>query len=255
MSAHSVRRLVAFVGSTDVMLGAERSLTSRGVRVRRVPTLRSDPLPVSQLWNRIERFGPFDTLVVTSREGVRALFGSRTAAPSARRLRGVESWAIGPGAARALRSVGVRTALVPDRLDSSRLASLLARSPTRRIVYPRSDQAGSRLALALRRQGHNVLDLLAYRVGAPKRLPARTLTWLRRADRVVVTSPSALRNLRRLVDAPTFGQLRRSRNLVVLGERTARAARGHGIRDVRVAGTAATQRFTRFLLAGLDDAP
>jgi uroporphyrinogen-III synthase len=96
-----------------------------------------------------------------------------------------------------------------------------------------------------------VLDLVTYRT-RPNRLGRRTIpSGLAEADRVVVTSPSALSSLCRALDARTFRRLRYRRNLVVLGERSARAARGHGFGGVRVVPGVSDSEVGTFLLAEL----
>lgn len=134
------------------------------------------------------------------------------------------------------------------------MVKALGKGPSRRILYLRSDAAGPRLARALRRNGHRVLDVVVYRLTAPSALTARDRHRLASADLLVVTSPSGLSTLRRRLSRSEFVRLTRSSRLVVLGERSRRAAAGHGFRQTSVAPTSTAQRFTRHLLRELRDA-
>jgi uroporphyrinogen-III synthase len=131
---------------------------------------------------------------------------------------------------------------------------LLARERPRRIVYPRSDQAGSALGRRLRGQGHEVLDLIAYRTGPPLN-PARHRPRFAGPCTIIVTSPSAVSNLRRELSPLGFQKLRSTAYALVLGVRTARAMRGHGFRDVHVlAGDNTASEGKRPFAGGVFDA-
>ena len=93
-------------------------------------------------------------------------------------------------------------------------------------------------------------------IGSPPalRLSTHSRRALAAADLLVATSPSNLSNLRRVLDRRTFSQLCESAPLVVLGERSRRAACGHGFRHVSVAPSTTAQRFTRHILHELRDA-
>ena len=126
----------------------------------------------------------------------------------------------------------------------SAVADRLLEARPMRIVYPRSDRAGPSLSRRLTRQGHSVLDLVAYRVGSPAASSQRVAARLQRADRVLVTSPSALSFLRRTLGPSGMRSLC---PVVVLGPRSARAARGHGIRGVRTVPDVSDAAVAEFL--------
>lgn len=224
----------------------------RRARVRLVRIISLEPRPVHPtIWlARLARARPSDTVVVTSRAAVEA--GVRPW----RRARGpfgpsIEFWAIGPGTAHALRRAGIHRVCRPKSVSASAIAGALARTPPRRIVYFRSDVAGPRLARSLRAGGHQVVDLVVYRLEAPPRLTALNREELRAADLLVVTSPSGLSYLRRRLGRTSFARIARTCPLVVLGDRSRRAARAHGFRWTSVAPSITAQGFTHFLLGEL----
>jgi uroporphyrinogen-III synthase len=166
-----------------------------------------------------------------------------------------EFWVAGPGTAKALRALGVRRIQRPKVLGASGMPATIGSKPSRTIVHFRSDRAGPLLARQLRELGHRVSDVVVYRIGSAPGLSPQARRALLRADLVVATSPSSLSALRRALASSAFVDLRRNKPLLVLGERSRRSARGHGFRRVRVAPSATAQRFTRYLLKELRDAP
>lgn len=241
---------VVLVSVPGTLRGVDPLLRVAGVRPVRI--VASEPRPVRPaVWlARISRAPAPDTIVVTSREavnaGVRPWRRARGRLPSP-----LEVWAVGPETAKALRHSGVLRVYRPPTVGASALPSSLSREPPRTIVYLRSDVAGPGLARALRSQGHHVVDLVVYRLSSPPPLTPRARADLLRADLLVVTSPSGLSNLRGRLGAAAFARLARSVPLVVLGERSRRAARGQGFRRTSVAPAPTAQRFTRHLLREL----
>lgn len=240
------------VGSPGALAGPARNLRRKGYHVHRLPLLRFERTPGDQLARALRRFGEYDTLLLTSPRAVEAVLPAVARTGGLRGSAPVEVIAIGPVTRTALRRRGVATSWTSSTASSTALVSRFAGSPSRRIVYPRSDAAGGALARQLRTHGHTVLDLVTYRLRPTPVAPARATRWIRKGHRVVVTSPSALRQLRRSLSPPAFRDFRRRPALLVLGERTTHSARGHGFRGVRIAPDLSTSALTRFLLRELD---
>jgi uroporphyrinogen-III synthase len=216
--------------------------------------LRLRPVDPAVWSRRISSSFGVDTVIVTSRAAVST--GVVPWLARARpRVESLQFWAVGPGTAAALRAIGARKVRQPRAVGAGGILKMFREQPPKKILYFRSDKAGPALARQLRRLGHRVTDLVVYRLGEVPRVEGKAQSALRAADLLVATSPSSLANLRRGLDGPTFLQLRRSTPLIVLGERSRRAARGHGFRRVSVAPSTAAQGFTRYLLRELRDAP
>jgi uroporphyrinogen-III synthase len=251
--ARPSRPTVALLSAEGTLPGVDALLRREGVRPLRLVSVVPRPVAPDRWAKRLHRWGTPDTVVVTSRAAVfagvlpwRRRTGRTTVRP--------EYWAAGPGTADALRRAGVRPVRRPRGMGATAVAEALRRTSPRSIVYFRSNAAGPGLARTLRSQGHRIADLVVYRLVPPPPLSASARRELATTTVLVATSPSALSALRRRLDAPTFARLRRSTNLVVLGDRSRRAARGHGFRHVSVAPSTTPQRFTRHLLRELRDA-
>ncbi|MCI4343407.1 MAG: uroporphyrinogen-III synthase [Thermoplasmata archaeon] len=244
-------RTIALLSAAGTLAGIDTQLERAGVRVARISTLEFSPVPPEHWRSRIMRGRTFDTVVATSRTGVAAgvVPWLRTSGP---RVRSCEFWAVGPGTAAALREAGVRVVRRPRLAGTPALARALRRTEPRTILYFRSDRAGPGLARSLRRMGHRVSDVVVYRVASATLLTARDRRRLAAATLWVATSPSSLASLSHGLPAPTWNRLRDTATLVVLGERSRRAAIGLGVRRVSVVPVTTTQRFTRRLLRELD---
>jgi uroporphyrinogen-III synthase len=252
--AGNSRPSIVVVSAPGTLAGIDAPLQRAGVRLFRLVVMRPRIVQPNRWLEKLARARTPDTIIVTSRTAIGA------GVQPWRRRRGsfpatVEFWAVGAGTAHALRQAGVRRIHRPPTASSVALAQSLRRKAPRSIVYFRSDVAGVQLARTLRGQGHRVEDVVVYQLAAAGRLSARALREISRADLLVATSPSALSNLKRGLDRRSFERLSRTVPLVVLGERTRRAARGHGFRRTSVAPTTTAQRFTRYLLQELRDAP
>jgi uroporphyrinogen-III synthase len=232
----------------DPLLRKER------IRLVRITSLVPRPVAPENWLPRLQPSLPPDTVIVTSRTAVKT-----GVIPWLRTLqegfKAPEFWASGPGTARALRLIGVRRVRLPRVVGASGMDSAIGSKPRRSILYFRSDRAGPLLAQELRKLGHQVYDVVVYRLEGAPELGRQGRRDLLRADLVVASSPSSLSALRRGLDPSAFDKLRRDTRLVVLGERSRRAALGHGFHRVFVAPSATAQRFTRYLLRELRNAP
>lgn len=241
------RGTIALASAPGSVAGLEAKLATRGWKLLRIVTVLYRPRPIEGMRGRIAAFGPFDTIVLTSHESVVSFlgpFGSELRRSGQR----PDLWAVGPRTARAARALGLGTVHRAPQEGGHALALALRAGPKRRIVYPRSERAGPELGRQLRGMGHRVLDLVSYRLVPGRRLSRAEQAALRRASALVVTSPSAVSHLRRMVDRATFDALRSSVPVIAVGEQTCRAVRGHGFSGVRRSSNTSAQALTDSLL-------
>jgi uroporphyrinogen-III synthase len=249
---HRTAPNVVLLSSEATLKGIDRRLSAAGVRLVRLVALIPRGVNPAPWQGKLALLPPPDTVIVTSQAAVEA-----AVIPWRRTRRDgdedVEFWAAGPGTAESLRAAGVRRVRRPTAIGAAGIRSAFHRRSPRTIVYFRSDTAGPALARELRASGHRVADIVAYRLEPGPKFDSRSRHELARATCLIATSPSSLSALRRNLDRRSFLRLRHSVRLVVLGERSRRAARGHGFRGVSVAPSTTAQRFTRFLLRELRD--
>jgi uroporphyrinogen-III synthase len=184
-----------------------------------------------------------ERLVVTSPRGARlvlARFAALGLDPSAIR------WAaVGRATAEPLRAAGAVDVLVPAVADGIALAEAILAAldgsragpepPT--VVLARASAADPDLPARLRAGGIRVVEATAYETReGPSRSRARLAVALAdpRLAAVVFASGSAVRGLRRLAVSTAFERVRRL-PAVVIGPRTAAAARAEGFERVVVA--------------------
>lgn len=253
MTARPGPSVLLFSGP-ETLSGIDRQLRREGVRLVRIASGDAQPIDPSVWGSRLTRPPGVNTVVLTSRAAV--VSGVR---PWRKRIgrfpAGFEFWAVGPGTERALRAAGVRRVRRPPSVSTESLAEALGGGPPRSVAYLRSDLAGPRLARRLRASGHRVVDVVVYRTTGPRSLTPRQRRELRATRLLVVTSPSGLGHLRAVLGPKDFRRIAHSVPLVVLGERSRRAARRLRFRSVSVAPDTTPQRFTRFLLREFHHVP
>lgn len=139
---------------------------------------------------------------------------------------------VGPATAEAARREGLKVDYVARQFRGKALAEELGAQLTgKRVLLPRSDRAGSDLPTALRAEGAEVLDVVAYHTGMPNSFDPGVIEAIRRGQVDVLTlfSPSAFHHL---VEELGMETLRRNAGQVVLaaiGTVTAGAVREAGL--------------------------
>ncbi|MCI4326449.1 MAG: uroporphyrinogen-III synthase [Thermoplasmata archaeon] len=242
---------VAIVAAAGTLVDLESSLRAMGVPSVRFDALRFVP-SLSAARRRAIRRTRWDGIIVSSPRGIelflapvfgRARDGAATPAvfvageSTATRTARLGYPAVRPTGAPGIR--GILGAVPNDR----RL----------RLLHPRSDVAGPSMARALRAAGHTVHDVVAFRTRAAARMSPATRRGLAGASIVVVTSPSALRSLRRHLGRVRFRALADHVPFRALGETTAAAVRRAGVRDVALLDLGPGQAFTPVTVTSLFD--
>ena len=247
------RPTVVLLAGPETLPRLDRALRGRGIRPVRLEPFGTRPVPPGRWLSRGVHRPPPDVLLVTSRAAVDA--GVR---PWVRALGRVppslEVWAAGPGTARALRVLVHRRVRTPPTVGGEAVVRALGATPRRRILYLRSDRAGPGLARALRGQGHIVRDVVVYRLVSLPPLPVDSRRALERARLLVAASPSGIEHLRARIGRSAWRRLVAHVPVVVLGARSAAAARRAGFPRVVVAPSTEPVRFTRLLLRELGHA-
>ncbi|MDI7268653.1 MAG: uroporphyrinogen-III C-methyltransferase [Myxococcota bacterium] len=192
------------------------------------------PLDPEALRTAARKVGEYDWVVLTSANGVAALFDALAAQDlDARAFGSARVAAIGPGTAAALADRGVRADLVPERFIAEGILEALADRDAagRRFLLCRAQEAGDALPEGLRERGARAVDeICAYRLQRESPDP-----WvIERIDRgeidaVTFTSGSTVRGLRELLGEDRFAALGRRAAVVSIGPITSAEARRMGL--------------------------
>ncbi|MBO0982060.1 uroporphyrinogen-III synthase [Microbacterium sp. SD291] len=167
--------------------------------------------------------GAYDWLTITSATTVDVMFAHRAVVPKSTRIA-----AVGETTAAALQAVGYEVALVPD-LDNSAegMAEQLIglESGSRRILALRSEIAKPVLSKLLKKAGHDVDSVVAYRtVGVPVTERIKRDVENGRINAILITSGSVAEQVRE-----QFPEIPDETLLAAIGPRTAQDARKAGL--------------------------
>jgi uroporphyrinogen III methyltransferase / synthase len=182
-----------------------QQLRDEGAEAVEAPTIRIvPPEDAAPLEEAVRSLASYQCVVLTSRNGVEALFAAiRADGGDARRLGGARVVAIGPKTAEALAAEGIRADRVPDEYRGEAaaeavLAELGAHVRGARVLLPRAKEARQVLPETLRAKGAEVDVVEAYRTLPPLEEEVeriRRVVSEGEVDVVTFTSSSTVRNL------------------------------------------------------------
>ena len=159
-------------------------LEALGAEVIHIPLIRVVDATDGELDRHLARLGEFDWLVVTS------VAGAQRVAEAVARTPGVRVAVVGTATATAVRDQAGRAAdLVPQRQNAIGLLEALsvAAATPQRFLLAQGDRAADTLQAGLRRLGHDVTVVMAYRTELQPPPPDIA----ERADALVLASGSA----------------------------------------------------------------
>lgn len=210
-----------------------RRLEKAGAIPIAVPTIAIRPIEDPGFDVALERLAAYDWIVVTSANGVAAVFD---------RLRALERavpdgprWAaVGPKTAAALEAEGVAPAAVPESGVGAAIPDGMGELGGRRVLLARAATAGEELPAILRARGAEVDDVAGYETveGPPESRGPLRAALEEGLDAAIFTSGSTARGFVRLAgDA----RILEGAVVVVIGPSTEAAAREAGFEPVAVA--------------------
>jgi uroporphyrinogen III methyltransferase/synthase len=212
-----------------------RRLEELGAEVLLLPMVQFLEAPEEfreELDEAVRHLNEFDWLLFTSANAVR-FFLARCRALGCWPEESLRIAVVGPATRDALEAEGLQAAIAPREFRAQALAAEIAGEiGGRRIVMPRSDQAGDELPELLRQAGAEVLDVVAYVNAQPQDLegPAFDVLVRGEADAVTFFSPSAFRHFASLFGEEALRRLSARVALAAVGPTTAEAIRKAGLR-------------------------
>jgi uroporphyrinogen III methyltransferase / synthase len=214
-----------------------RALSEAGASVILLPCIDfATPEDWGPLDSALARLNEFDWIAFTSQNVVR-FFRQRQrevdtsqSIPTSRLLKIA---ALGSATA----EVATRAGLLPDFVASSArsgpefVAAFAPLARGKQVLLPQSDQAGDRIAAALRDLGVVVTSVVAYRICVPESLDTDALARIRRegADMIFFGSPSAFRNFLQIIGKDAMKRFAKDSVFGAIGPTTAGAIRDAGL--------------------------
>lgn len=214
-----------------------RALNEKGADVTVLPCIDFvPPEDWSPLDSALSRLSQFDWIAFTSQNAAR-FFSQRARelnlAPLDLRAAGPKIAALGTATAEVARKEGLPPDFIATaaRSGSEFVAAFAPFARGTKILLPASDQAGDRIAEALRAVGGEVTSVVAYRTCMPESLDGDALARIRSegADLIFFGSPSAFHNFVKMVGKDTLDCLAKGSGFGAIGPTTAQAIRDAGV--------------------------
>jgi uroporphyrinogen III methyltransferase/synthase len=209
-----------------------RTLTHLGAEIITIPSVAFESPEDSRPLDRaLAELGSFDWVLFTSQNAVRFValrLKQLGLPPTIQRIA-----AVGPATAETAKQQGFHVDYVATNHTAHSLARELRDSVAgRRVLLPRSDRADDQVAGALREDGAQVADVIAYRTVAPEVPDQTVLDRIRGGefDVAIFSSPSAFHNLNGFLGAGELAKLAERVQFATVGPTTARAMREAGVR-------------------------
>ncbi len=208
-------------------------IRERGGQPICIPVIATAPLEdFTQLDQALRRMQTYDWLVLTSVNGVNAVWGRFEALGMRPLLEGVQVAAIGPKTAAALKQRGVIPDFVPDEYIAEAILPGLGDIRGRRILLLRADIARTALAQAIRAAGGLAEDVSAYRTLPAAIEPEAWEPIKAGVDILIFTSASTVAHFVRMLGEQGFTahKLPGNPRIACIGPITVAAASDHGLR-------------------------
>jgi len=210
-------------------------LEAEGAEVIALPTIATVP---PERWDEVDaalaRLGDYAWLVLTSQNGVDALFDRmREVGRDVRALAGVAIAAIGPQTRAAVEGRGLCVALTPDEYRAEAVAGALVAAGVagQRVLLARAAAARAVLPELLRAAGAVVDEVATYRTVRPPEAAAAPALFAgeRKPDLVTFTSSSTVTNFASLFPSPALATVLAGVAVGCIGPVTAATARALGL--------------------------
>ena len=217
-----------------------QELAARGAIPGLLPLIAfGEPEDSASLNQAIAGIAQFDWLILTSAQAVRALMercADLHAPPT--RANHLRVACVGPVTAEAARNANLPVEYVAETHNGVALAEELGgRLRGAKVLLPRSDRANPDLPVALKRNGAQVTEVVAYRTLRPASMGKEELNRVvdGQADAILFFSPSAVQHFAEIVGSQGLRGLQDKLAITAVGPVTAKALREAGVGRVVVA--------------------
>jgi uroporphyrinogen-III synthase len=209
-----------------------RELNARGAEVLLFPMIRfAPPEDWAPLDAALGKLSEFDAVLFLSANAVRYVF-ERCRHLGLKFRAGKRPHpliaAVGPTTERALVEGGARADYVSrERTGESLARELAPRLENRAVLLSRSDRGNEAVAVAFRKLGARVTEVVAYRTTAPENIDPGVADRIRRGgvDVVMFASPSAVQNFVATLGAEDAAKIAKTVRYAAIGPTTAQSLR------------------------------
>lgn len=234
----------------------QRLLEDQGADTVLIPAIKiSFPEDTLRLDRALQKLACYEWLVVTSVNGVAAVWNRLSALGIERLPEDLGVAAIGPKTAAALSDHGVEPDFVPDEYVAEAILPGLGDLNGRWVLLPRADLARPALARLIEEGGGFAHEIAAYHT-LPGKLDAEALRKLQQGvDLVTFTSSSTVRNFTALIEQAGLEprELPGNPRTACIGPITAATARDMGYRVDLVAEEYTIEGLAAAMAAGLHE--
>ena len=213
-----------------------KQLERLGAVIYYLPAIRIVPPETFEMLDEaIARIDTFDWLIFTSANAVRGFLDRMVVGGrDVRDLKGVRICTVGTSTARSLRTRGIRADLIPHQFTGEGVVKAMKgemKLEGKRILLPRAETAREIIPESLKKEGAHVTVATVYR-NIPPDIAEEALQEIlvnRKADLVVFTSPSNVKNFVHAAGDKGFGDALHRIKAACIGPVTANAARAAGL--------------------------
>lgn len=223
--------------STEIATQLE---TQKAVPLVRPLLSFADPEDFGPLDEAITSLAQFDWLIFTSAEAVRAVArrSKKLGCSLDQACNGLDIASVGPVTAEVAEKNNLEVEYVAQTHNGVALAQELGdRVQGKKVLLPRSDHAKRDLPEALRHQGAEVTEVIAYRTLKPTESDQTELEEIANgeADAILFFSPSAVEHFGQVFGADRFRAVQNRMAVTAVGPVTAKALREAGVERIVVA--------------------
>ena len=200
-------RRIVVTRSRNQSHGLVSGLTLLGAELGEIPTIEiKPPDSYDEIDDAISRLDDYDWMVFTSQNGVASFFKrARALGLEAGAFNRLKYAAVGKVTAGELLSHGIQADLVPRKRSSTDLLNAFDDKhvdlETVRVLFPCSDLSQDTMLLGVTERGGSIDRIVVYRTIEPDVAPQKLACVLDpQPDLVTFTSPSTVRNYRRLLE-------------------------------------------------------
>lgn len=219
-------------------------LEQQGAAVILFPAVEiTEPFSWSECDAALERLNDYSGIIFTSANAVEYFFQRANDRKKSERIKNIALYAVGETTESSVKKLGFQTEQLPDTFSAEELAHTIAQTNVggKRFLFPKGNLAKNDVVTILAKYGAEVDDVIVYNTQEPllnEERKHRLEEIENRADMITFFSPSSVIHFIHHAE-----RIARIKNVAVIGETTAAAARKENLKVVLVAARSTAGAF------------